>query len=88
MVVDDFVQPNGIMFSPDEKKLYVIDTGISEGPGNPAHIRMFDVDIDTARLSSGKVFVDGLLPRGESTCARLCTEGSSRAESRSKGCNP
>src|SRR5579863_4872442 len=31
VVVDDFVQPNGILFSPDEKKLYVIDSGISEG---------------------------------------------------------
>jgi gluconolactonase len=38
VVIDDFVQPNGILFSPDEKKLYVVDTGISEGPGNPAHI--------------------------------------------------
>jgi len=27
VVVDDFVQPNGICFSPDEKKRYVIDSG-------------------------------------------------------------
>jgi gluconolactonase len=31
VVVDDFVMPNGIAFSPDEKKLYVIDTGLTEG---------------------------------------------------------
>ena len=27
VVVDDFVQPNGLAFSPDEKRLYVVDTG-------------------------------------------------------------
>jgi gluconolactonase len=58
VVVDDFVQPNGILFSPDEKKLYVIDSGISEGPGNPAHIRVFDVDIGTGKVSNSKVFAD------------------------------
>jgi sugar lactone lactonase YvrE len=31
VVVDDFVEPNGIVFSPDEKKLYVIDTGFTTG---------------------------------------------------------
>ena len=44
VVVDDFVQPNGIAFSPDEKRLYVIDTGFTDG--GPSHIRVFDVDID------------------------------------------
>ena len=34
VVVDDFVEPNGITFSPDEKKLYVIDTGLTDGPNN------------------------------------------------------
>jgi gluconolactonase len=62
VVVDDFVQPNGIMFSPDEKKLYVIDSGISEGPGNPAHIRVFDVDIGTGKVSNSKVFTDSFAP--------------------------
>ena len=28
VVVDDFTQPNGLCFSPDEKKLYVIDFGM------------------------------------------------------------
>ena len=43
VVVDDFVEPNGLAFSPDEKKLYVIDTGFTDGPDNPSHIRVFDV---------------------------------------------
>ena len=45
VVVDDFVEPNGLAFSPDEKKLYVIDTGFTDGPDNPSHIRVFDVDV-------------------------------------------
>jgi gluconolactonase len=56
VVVDDFVQPNGILLSPDEKKLYVVDTGISEGPQNPAQIRSFDVDIGAGTVRNGKVF--------------------------------
>jgi hypothetical protein len=41
VVVDDFVEPNGLGFSPDEKKLYVIDTGFTDGPDNPsAHSRL------------------------------------------------
>ena len=62
MVVDDFVQPNGILLSPDEEKLYVIDTGSSEGPQNPNHIRVFDVDIDTGKVSNDKEFAGGWAP--------------------------
>jgi gluconolactonase len=39
-VVDgDFVEPNGVTFSPDEKKLYIIDTGFTDGPDNQSHRR-------------------------------------------------
>jgi len=57
VVNDDTVQPNGILFSPDEKKLYIVDTGISEGPPNVAQIRSFDVNIGSGKLTNGKVFV-------------------------------
>ncbi len=60
VVIDDFVQPNGIAFSPDEKRLYIIDSGLSEG--GPSHIRTFDVDIETGKVRSGKVFADGFAP--------------------------
>ncbi len=60
VVVDDFVQPNGICFSPDEKRLYVIDTGVTDG--GPAHIRVFDVDVPAGRVSNGKIFADGFAP--------------------------
>jgi gluconolactonase len=60
VVVDDFVQPNGLCFSPDEKKIYIVDSGISHG--GPAHIRSFDVDIATGKVSNGKVFAEGFAP--------------------------
>jgi gluconolactonase len=60
LVVDDFVQPNGLCFSPDEKKLYVIDSGITHG--GPAHIRVFEVDIATGKVINGKVFAEGFAP--------------------------
>lgn len=58
VVADDFVEPNGIAFSPDEKKVYIIDTGFTDDPNNPCHIRVFDVDVASGRLSNGKVFVE------------------------------
>jgi gluconolactonase len=55
IAADDFVRPNGIAFSPDERRLYVADTGASHGKDGPRHIRVFDVDPD-GRLSGGEVF--------------------------------
>lgn len=51
----DFVKPNGIAFSPDEKRLYVADTGASHDPDGPRHIRVFDVAEDGS-LEGGQVF--------------------------------
>jgi gluconolactonase len=39
----DFVQPNGVAFSPDEQGLYVVDSGFSHGITGPRHIRAFEV---------------------------------------------
>ena len=55
IVADDFVRPNGIAFSPDERRLYVADTGATHVKDGPRHIRVFDVS-DNGRLSGGKVF--------------------------------
>jgi len=57
VVADDFAKPNGLAFSPDEKKLYIADTGRSHGRNLPAHIRVFDVRED-GMLSGGRVFAD------------------------------
>jgi gluconolactonase len=58
--IDDFVQPNGLCFSPDEKRLYIVDSGATHG--GPAHIRVFDVDIGSGRLTNGKVLANDFLP--------------------------
>lgn len=48
-VADDFDMPNGICFSPDEKKVYIADSG------KPKHVRVFDVAAD-GTFANGKVF--------------------------------
>jgi gluconolactonase len=74
VVVDDFVEPNGITFAPDEKKLYVIDTGFTDGPDNPSHIRVFDVDVGAGKVSNSKVFAE--MPKPSITDGmRADTEG-------------
>jgi gluconolactonase len=57
VVADDFDKPNGIAFSPDEKKLYIADTGGSHDPGGAHHIRVFDV-IERRKLARGRVFAE------------------------------
>ena len=50
LVVDDMDKPNGLAFSPDEKTLYVDDSGYF-------HIRAFDVSPDGS-LSNSRVFAE------------------------------
>ena len=49
VVADDFVRPNGLAFSPDEQRLFVVDTR-----QDPSHIRVFDV-ADDGRLTGGAI---------------------------------
>ncbi len=55
IVAYDFVRPNGIAFSPDERRVYVSDTGATHVKNGPRHIRVFDLD-EKGRVSNGKVF--------------------------------
>jgi gluconolactonase len=74
VVVDDFVEPNGLCISPDEKKLYVCDTGFTDGPDNPSHIRVFDLDVAGGKATNSKVFAD--MPKPAITDGVRCdTEG-------------
>ncbi len=57
VVADDFVKPNGLAFSADEKQMYIADSGFSNDPKAPHHIRVFDVNADDT-LSGGEVFAD------------------------------
>ena len=50
IVADDFDQPNGLCFSPDEKLLYITDTG------KPV-IRVYDCSDDN-KLTNGRLFHD------------------------------
>jgi gluconolactonase len=56
IVASDFVQPNGLAFSPDESLLYVVDTGLTHRPDGPHHVRRFKVSGDGRSLSGGEVF--------------------------------
>ncbi|MBZ5670991.1 MAG: SMP-30/gluconolactonase/LRE family protein [Acidobacteriia bacterium] len=57
VVVGDMRRPNGLCFSPDETKLYIVDTGMTDGPQYPHNIRVYDV-VEGARLANGRVFVE------------------------------
>ena len=58
VVADDFMRPNGLAFSPDEKLLYIVDSGTTHG--GPAHIRVFDIVANKLRKS--RVFADDFAP--------------------------
>ena len=55
-VASDFVQPNGLAFSPDESLLYIVDTGLTHQVDGPHHVRRFKVAADGASLAGGEVF--------------------------------
>jgi gluconolactonase len=70
VVATDMDKPNGICFSPDEKKLYIVDTG-PQGPGvHP--IRVYEVE-DGKRLKNGRLFAD--LAPGSSDGIRCDVDG-------------
>lgn len=52
VVADDIERPNGLAFSPDESKLYVVVAGAS-----PREIRVYDVMRDGAKLANGRTFI-------------------------------
>ena len=56
LVADDFVQPNGLAFSPDESLLYIVDTGLTHQARGPHHVRCFTVADDGRSLGGGEVF--------------------------------
>jgi gluconolactonase len=70
LLVDDFVQPNGLCFSPDESLLYINDT-------DRAHIRVFDME-DDGSISKGRLLADGIgtgdLESGELVDGMKCDE--------------
>jgi gluconolactonase len=53
VVADDVNGPNGLCFSPDETKLYVV-----ESRARPRLIRVYDVIEDGSKLAHGRVFIN------------------------------
>lgn len=56
LMADDFDGPNGLAFSPDERRLYVAETGDESAELPRQYIRVFEVAADGSRLTGGDVF--------------------------------
>jgi gluconolactonase len=56
LMAGDFDGPNGLAFSPDERRLYVSETGDQAKENPRQYIRMFEVSPDGTRLSGGDIF--------------------------------
>ena len=54
VVADDSPGPNGLAFSPDESKLYVVESRAEPN----RRLRVFDVVADGTKLANGKTFLD------------------------------
>jgi gluconolactonase len=68
VAVGDMERPNGLCFSPDEKRLYVVDT-----PGGVKTTHVYDVVDDGTKVANGRVFFDAT--PGYADGIRCDTEG-------------
>ncbi len=72
VVAEEEKRPNGLCFSPDERKLYVADTGAPKGPGHLHPIYVYDV-AGGSRLSNRRLFAD--MAPGSADGIRCDTDG-------------
>ncbi|WP_428377638.1 SMP-30/gluconolactonase/LRE family protein [Lichenicoccus sp.] len=56
VVADDFDGPNGLAFSPDERLLYIAETGDQTKPNPKQYLRVFEVAADGRSLTGGEIF--------------------------------
>jgi gluconolactonase len=56
VVCGDIAGPNGLCFSPDERRLYVADTGVQFDPDSPRRNLLFDVAGDGRTLANRRDF--------------------------------
>jgi gluconolactonase len=73
VVASDFDEPNGLCFSPDEKKLYITDTGRGKDGVSPSLINVYDVT-DDGRLTNRKLFHDFSDTKGGASDDIRCDE--------------
>ena len=66
VAIGDMARPNGLAFSPDESRLYVVDT-----PGEPKTTHVYDI-VDGVKAVNGRVFFD---TKGWADGIRVDTEG-------------
>jgi gluconolactonase len=66
VAIGDMARPNGLAFSPDESRLYVVDT-----PGEPKTTHVYDI-VDGVKAVKGRVFFD---TKGWADGIRVDTEG-------------
>lgn len=57
-VATDFVKPNGLAFSADEKHLFIADTGGTHVKNGPTHIRKVAVNSDGKTLGESTLFAE------------------------------
>jgi gluconolactonase len=68
VAIDDMERPNGLAFSPDEKRLYVVDT-----PGGDKTVHVYDIVDDGTRAANGRLFFNAM--PGYADGIRVDTEG-------------
>lgn len=68
IAVGDMQRPNGLAFSPDEKRLYVVDT-----PAGTKTVHVYDIVDDGTKAANGRVFYDQM--PGYADGIRCDTEG-------------
>jgi len=69
VVIGDIERPNGLAFSPDEKKLYVVAAGVA-----PRVIRVYDVTGDAAGVTNGRTLITAE-PNGTPDGLRVDVDG-------------
>ena len=57
VVLAEAERPNGLCFSPDYSRLYLVDTGVSHKPDHHRQIMVYDV-VEGVRLTNGRAFCD------------------------------
>ncbi len=67
VMAEDMQRPNGLAFAPDERRLYVADSGA-------ATLRVYDVVDGGTKLGAGRVFAKGFAP-GITDGVRVDTDG-------------
>ncbi len=59
LVANDLLQPNGLAFSPDEKWLYISDTGVTHDKSHTPRIKAYGLSEDGTSLEKGQDFIEG-----------------------------